>query len=188
MPTNIIVIIVVSGVMFSSGYYLANRKSETVKQSIIKTENEKIVELNDKYEKSISSYKEQLSNLQKNNITTSKTVYLTSGEKIVTKTVDRTITSTEINKRATEEIITGEINSKTYEVNTSSSMQFEKSSSLANYKIGITGLQYTDFKDFSGLKISSGLRILSTPLFVTLQVPTTSNFYKNIEFGMELEL
>jgi len=170
---NVLLFIVI--LSFVLGFVTANRKSRIETETLTKSHHEEIDTLTQK----LTEANTQIASMQQNNITSVKTVYLPSGERIVTKVVDK---STE-EKRVTQSVQKSDVINSSVSSSTSEVYQRKVvDNSLPYFKIGLTGLQPLGDNN---LAITGGVRIFSLPLFATLQVPI--NNYRNLQIGCEIE-
>lgn len=140
-----------------------------------------IVQIEDKYNKMIKDYRDSE---QRNNIVQTVTVYKPSGEKTVTRVVNRTITVKKEEKQATEtrfyRLDKNEENSVR-----ETKREIVKSSLKDHYIVGVTSLQplTTNLSDYS---LTGGIRLFSTPIYLTASIPLSTDFYKKTAIGLSI--
>lgn len=126
--------------------------------------------------------------VQKNDINTVTTTFKNSGEKIVTEVIDKSIYK-KINKNkisaVAEKIEKNEKGKKEdKEVGTK---EGNRDPVLTQYKIGLNNFQPNNVNKLSDLTGIFGVRLFSTPIFITTTFPLNYEFYKNYRLGIEFE-
>ncbi len=175
---KILIIITVSSIL-AVGFM---QRQSVHKIDNLKEENRiQFVQIENKYNKIIQSYKEYQ---QKNNIVKTITVYKPSGEKTVTRLVNRSVILKKETKKAAEmgfyrldSSMEGSVKEEEKEI--------MKSSSSLHYIVGVTVLQPLS-KNLADYSLTGGMRIFSTPFFLTTSIPMITDFYKKTAIGISI--
>lgn len=147
------------------------------KQSIEKSYTKEIATLTSKYEQQISAYKTELSSVQLNNIVQTIIEYKPNGERVVTKTVDKTMKKSQENKVATNsEVKIADVKSDVKIEAKSEEISIVNSSS-PHYMLGVGNLQLFS-SQISDYSVLAGIKIPFLPIYTFLSVPVTKDFYK----------
>ena len=184
-------LLIIGVMLFISGYYVANRKDYVQIESLKKEHTDELVTMQKKLAHSIEMNQKLLTVSERNNIVKTVTVYKANGERVVSKVVDRSMKKVVTEESTTKKQINTEVNSSRHMVG--ETVAENKSISRVSsyqYIIGLSGLQLLNgaTKLADSLNIDAGLRIANLPIFVTTQAPIKSDFYKNLSFGISIEL
>lgn len=146
-------------------YFIAFKQADRMNNVTISKQKEQIVTLNEQLQKTVKDYQSQLA--QQNNVTTVKTVYLPSGQRIVTHVVDKSIILEQ--KRDVSEEVKEVVQNKS-ELRES---DLKVSKSSPNYLLGIN----QDYKHITDTNVNliAGMRLFASPIFVTVETPLHLN-------------
>lgn len=178
VKTHLIYISIITGCIVLLG--VTNRQYNYEKKTLTESKTAELVIIQHQYNSNIDSYRQKLSSLQQNNIIKTEIVYKKDGDRIVYRTVDKTITkSNEIkNTTSTEVKIADTTNEDLTKDFTKASFIAGSSKVSSNYMIGVGNLQ-TLSTNLYDHPIIAGVKLPFIPIYTFISVPITSTFYKS---------
>lgn len=176
------------GIVFGFSFSLAHSKKKEL--SIQESRQEQLQVLQSKYSDMVKSYENKLISSKEANVMSTRTVYMPSGERIVTKVVDRSIVKEQEKNRTTEEV--GNYEKSNSRFSLGENLVEKKSSSspvsLSHYKVSIMGFQDLNIKNMTDVQIYGAIRLFNLPIWIDVGF-TPSQVIKSPQanFGIELE-
>lgn len=172
----------------SMAYVISYGHFYRVEESRSLTHQTELNEMQEKYELKLKDYQNTIQNLQMNNIVSSKTVYLPSGEKIVTRVVDKTMRQSKIENRATQVVEDRDVDSERIITKVGDFEKRSTGSSIHHYKLGLVDMQPLKIDSVNSLtegQVLVGVRLFDLPIWLDVSSPI-KNF--DIRIGFEIEL
>jgi hypothetical protein len=142
-------------------------------------------------DKEIQQYKDTISNITQNNITTTTETTKPDGTKVVTTKIDKSKKIDTDIKKGTDTNVRGIVDNKGEQTKEETKTESIESISSPNFTLGVSEIQPVSATGFnfnpSNTTITMGYRIWVLPAFMTIGTTPTIDFYNHLSLGVMVE-